>query len=102
MTEPVTEPMMVKKKDKKIVENEHRTEEQVREFLMVLPPAGFDADFHALHNAYKSLKPDEFEQFIAFFKDAGRNLAAESPDGETIAELIKQHRHGDEYLAVLK
>lgn len=102
MTEPVTEPMMVKKKDKKIVENEHRTEDQLREFLAVLPPAGFDADFHVLHNAYKSLKLDEFEQFIVFFKEADRNLEAKSPDGETIAELIKQHRHGDGYLAVLK
>jgi hypothetical protein len=101
MTEPVTEPVVVKKKDKKIVENEHRTEGQVREFLHVLPPLGFDADFHALHNAYKSLKPDEFEQFIVFFKEAGRNMTAQSPYGETIAELIKQHRHGDEYLAVL-
>ncbi|HNN87046.1 MAG: PA4642 family protein [Pseudomonadales bacterium] len=101
MTEPVTDPVLVKKKDKKIVEDEHRTEEQLREFLHVLPPAGFDADFHALHNAYKSLKPDEFEQFIAFFKEAGRNLEAKSPYGETIVELIKQHRHGDEYLAVL-
>ena len=101
MTEPVTDPVLVKKKDKKIVEDERRTEEQLREFLHVLPPAGFDADFHALHNAYKSLKPDEFEQFIAFFKEAGRNLEAKSPYGETIVELIKQHRHGDEYLAVL-
>lgn len=101
MTEPVTDPVLVKKKDKKIVEDEHRTEEQLREFLHVLPPAGFDADFHALHNAYKSLKPDEFEKVVAFFIEAGRNHEAKSPYGETIVELIKQHRHGDEYLAVL-
>ena len=47
----MTEPVIVKKKDKKVVEDEHRTDEQVRELLHVLPPAGFDADFHALHNA---------------------------------------------------
>lgn len=101
MTEPVTEPVIVKKKDKKIIENEHRTDEQLRVFLDVLPPTGVNADFHALHSAYKSMKPDEFERFIEFFREAGRNTTAKSPYGETIAELIKQHRHGDEYLAVL-
>jgi hypothetical protein len=65
----MTEPVIVKKKDKKVVEDEHRTDEQVRELLHVLPPAGFDADFHALHNAYKCLKPDEFEVFVVSFKE---------------------------------
>jgi len=98
----MTEPVIVKKKDKKVVEDEHRTDEQVRELLHVLPPTGFDADFHALHNAYKCLKPDEFEVFVVSFKEAGRNLAAKSPFGETIVDLIKQHRHGAEYLPVLQ
>ena len=98
----MTEPVVVKKKDKKVVNDEHRTEEQLREFLTVLPPDGFDADFHVLHNAYKSLKPDEFALFIGFFREAGRRLEAKSPYGETIAELMKQHRHGDEYLSALQ
>lgn len=95
------EVVVVKKKDKKIVENERRTDEQLRVFLDVLPPAGVNADFHVLHSAYKSMKPDEFERFVGFFREAGKDIEAKNTDGETVRDMIKTHRHGDEYLPFL-
>ncbi|HQQ64439.1 MAG TPA: PA4642 family protein [Pseudomonadales bacterium] len=89
------------KKDKKAVEDELRTDEQLRFFLGVQPPAGVDADYHALEIAYRNMKPDEFARFISFFKADSRNVQARNPAGETIADVLKQHRLGASYLAVM-
>ena len=89
------------KKDKKAVEDEQRTDDQLRFFLGVKPPAGVDADFHALEVAYRSMKADEFARFTGFFRDAGRNVQARNPDGQTLAEVLKQHRHSEAYIAAL-
>lgn len=97
----MTQEVVTKKKDKKAVEDEQRTDEQLRFFLSVQPPAGVDADFHALEIAYRSMKPDEFERFVGFFKAEGRNVQARNPAGETIVDVLRQHRHGAEYLPVL-
>lgn len=97
----MTQEVVTKKKDKQAVEDEQRTDEQLRFFLSVLPPTGVDADFHALEIAYRSMKPDEFERFVGFFREAGRNVQARNPVGETIADVLRRHRHGAEYLPFL-
>ena len=97
----MTQEAVTEKKDKKAVEDEQRTDEQLRFFLGVRPPAGVDADFHVLEIAYRNMKPDEFALFIGFFREAGRNVQAKNPAGETIADVLRQHRCGAEYLAVL-
>ncbi len=89
------------KKDKKAVEDEQRSDEQLRFFLNVQPSVGVDADFHALEIAYRNMKPDEFERFVGFFRQQGRNVQARNPDGQTLAEMLKQHRHGETYIAAL-
>lgn len=97
----MTQEVLTKKKDKKVVEDEQRTDEQLCFFLHVQPPAGVDADFHVLEIAYRNMKPDEFGRFVGFFREAGRNLQAQDPVGDTIADVLRRHRHGAEYLAVL-
>lgn len=97
----MTQEVVTKKKDKKAVEDEQRTDEQLRFFLNVLPPAGVDADFHALEIAYRNMKPDEFERFVGFFREMGRNVQARNPEGKILAEVLKPHRHGEAYIAVL-
>lgn len=89
------------KKDKKAVEDELRSDAQLRFFLDVQPPAGVDADYHVLEIAYRNMKPDEFERFVGFFKADGRNAQAKNPAGETLAHVLAQHRLGAAYLAVL-
>lgn len=97
----MTQEVVTAKKDKKVIEDEQRSDDQLRFFLGVQPPAGVDADFHALEIAYRSMKPDEFERFVGFFKADGRNVQAKNPAGETIADVLKQHRFGSAYIAVL-
>lgn len=97
----MTQEVVTEKKDKKVIEDEQRSDDQLRFFLGVQPPAGVDADFHALEIAYRSMKPDEFERFVGFFKADGRNVQAKNPAGETLAQVLSQHRLGSAYIAVL-
>lgn len=97
----MTQEVVVKKKDKKVVEDEQRTDDQLRLFLDIQPPAGVDTDFHVLEIAYRNMKPDEFERFIGFFREAGRNFDARNPDGESIVDVLKKHRYGELYLSAL-
>jgi hypothetical protein len=97
----MTQEVVTKKKDKKAVEDEQRTDDQLRFFMNVQPPAGVDADYHALETAYRNMKPDEFERFVGFFRAAGRNLHAKNPAGETLAAVMQKHRHGAEYTVFL-
>ena len=55
------------KKDKEKVLDEVWTEERVHSFLDIQPPAGEDPDFHALLSAYRSMRLENFEQFLSFF-----------------------------------
>jgi hypothetical protein len=93
----MTQEVVTEKKDKKVIEDEQRSDDQLRFFLGVQPPAGCDADYHALEIAYRGMKPDEFERFVGFFKEAGRNISAKNPQGETLAQVLSQYRHGGEY-----
>lgn len=97
----MTQEVVTEKKDKKVIEDEQRSDDQLRFFLGVQPPAGVDADFHTLEIAYRSMKPDEFERFVGFFKADGRNVQAKNPAGETLAQVLSQHRLGSAYIAVL-
>lgn len=97
----MTQEIDSKKKDKKAVEDEQRSDDQLRFFLGVQPPAGCDEDYHMLEIAYRGMKPDEFEKFVEFFKAAGRNISAKNPQGETLAQVLAQHRHGGEYTVYL-
>jgi hypothetical protein len=42
-----------------------------------------------------------FEQFVELFKAEGRNLNAVNKDGKTMAEIIRGHAQGEDYLAAL-
>ena len=44
---------------------------------------------------------DEFERFIGFFKAGGRNVSAKNPAGETLAQVLSQHRLGAAYISVM-
>lgn len=92
---------MVLKKDKKKVLGEHFDDERIKGFLLLQPPAGTDPDFHVLEKAYRGMIAENFATFIQFFVAAGRNLNATNPRGQTILDIVRQHRHADEYIDVL-
>jgi hypothetical protein len=52
------------------------TDERVKGYLLCQPPAGENADFNALYNAYKHMRATDFERFLAFFLAEGRDIHA--------------------------
>lgn len=90
------------KKDKVKILDEVWTEERIKSFLNILPPEGVNTDFHILSSAYTSMRIENFEEFLEFFAEAKRDFNATNKSGQTIATIIKQHRHGTPYLEALK
>lgn len=73
-------------------------DERVRSFLD-LQPEGENADFHVLLKAYRGMRVEDFERFLRFFTEAGRNLDAEDQQGQTLWAIIKDHRQGQAFIA---
>ena len=90
------------KKDKQKVLDEVWTEDHVRSFLNVRSHDGTDEDFHMLLKAYQSMRASDFELFVGFFLAEGRKLDAAGPDGRTVLEIVKEHRLGADYAAILE
>jgi hypothetical protein len=83
------------------VTDEWFTDERVKSFLGMQPPAGVAADYHVLLKAYRGMMPEAFARFVGFFVEAGRNINEPGPGGNTILALVSEHRHGGEYAAIL-
>lgn len=90
------------KKDKQKVLGEVFDDERVESFLHFLPPDGVDADFHVLEKAYRGMNIENFETFLKFFVDAGRNINARNQYGQSLLDIVSQHRHGADYTEALK
>ncbi len=90
------------RKDKVKVIDEVWTEEHVKSYLNVKSYDGTAEDYHMLIKAYQSMKADDFELFVEFFCEDGRDLNACGKDGRTALEVISTHRHGVEYADILK
>ena len=90
------------KKDKQKVIDEVWTEERIRSFLSLQPADGFDANFHRLRRAYQSMRVDDFRLFLEMYVEAGMNLDARSPDGQTLLDEINPHRHAGPFAKALR
>lgn len=89
--------------DKAKVVDEVWDEQRIRSFLDKAPlAAGMDPDFSALLYAYRSMRPDDFEVFIDWFHQAGRNLEAENDHGETLLDIIAEHRLAQPFREILQ
>jgi hypothetical protein len=73
-------------------------DERIKSFLN-LEPYGEDADFHVLLKAYRGMRPADFERFLVFFSEAGRNLDATDHGGRTLWEIAAQHHQGAPFVA---
>lgn len=93
---------MALKKDKEKVIDPVWSEERVRAFLSIEPPAGENPDFHRLLKAYQSMRDSDFALFVQFFKDSGGDIDAKNRHGQTVTEIISQHKLGTPYLNALK
>lgn len=93
---------MTLRKDKKKVIGEHFDDDRIRSFLDLTPPEGVDPDFHVLERAYRGMIAENFETFVKFFVEAGRNIDATDPEGRTLLEQVSQHSRGEEYAQALR
>lgn len=82
--------------------NEHWSDERVRLFLELEPPAGVPADYHILMKAYRGMLPETFERFVRFFVAEGHDLNTSLSDGSTFLDHITAHRRGEPYIQALE
>jgi len=90
------------KKDKQKVLDEVWTEDRVRSFLDSKSYDGTDENFHMLLKAYQSMRASDFELFVGFFLEQGRDLNATDKSGRTVVEVVSTHRHGGPYVDILR
>lgn len=93
---------MALKKDKEKVIDPVWGEERIREFLLLEPPAGENADHHKLLKAYQSMRDEDFATFVSFFAEAKGDLQAKNNAGQTVADIIAKHRYSKPYLEALQ
>ncbi len=90
------------RKDKEKVLDEVWTEDRVRSFLDIKSYDGTDEDFHMLLKAYQSMRASDFELFLQFFYEQGRNINARGPDGRNVLAIVSEHRLGADYADALR
>ncbi|MCG8393904.1 MAG: PA4642 family protein [Pseudomonadales bacterium] len=93
---------MAERKDKKKVIGEPMTDEQIKVFLDFPSEDGVNEDFHVLEKAYRALRVEDFERFLVFFKDQGRDLNARDPQGRTLLTHIERHPRSTDYANTLR
>ena len=74
-------------------------DERVKSFL-ALEPYGENADFHVLLKAYRGMRVADFERFLGFFTDEGRDLDATDAKGRTLWQIAGEHRQGADFIKV--
>jgi hypothetical protein len=87
--------------DKQKVIDEVWDDARVEGFLHKLPMGAEPADFSILLNAYRAMRPHDFERFMTMFVAAGHDPAARNRAGETLREHIAGHRHAGRFAEIL-
>lgn len=90
------------RKDKKQVIGEEISDDSIRLFLGVEPADDTPPSLHKLVKAYRSLRIDDFEKFLTFFKDAGYDLDAKDARGNDFIALIQDQRLAEPYIEAVK
>lgn len=82
--------------------NEAWSDDRVFAYLNHLPPNGVNADFAVLYNAYKHMRPFDFERLLQKFVADGRSVNATDSNGNTLAQLIAAHpQHSQPFIDLL-
>ncbi len=88
--------------EKPKVIGEEWSDERVRSFLFLSPyDARINPDFHVLITAYRSMRAGDFDRFLRFFCEAGRDLNAVDENGQTILDHVSAHRRSVDYAKTL-
>ena len=73
--------------------------DRIKSFLAQKPYGDVPADFHVLLIAYRGMRSEDFERFLHFFLAEGRDLDAKDRDGQTLWQIIAEHRMGAKFLS---
>lgn len=88
--------------DKEKVIDEIWDDERIDSFLQKLPMgAETSADYSILLNAYRSMRPADFERFLAKFTGSGRDVNARSIEGLSLLDTIAGHRLATPFREIL-
>ncbi|MDX1755962.1 MAG: PA4642 family protein [Marinobacter sp.] len=89
--------------EKPKVIGEELSDERIKSFLAVTPyDTEENEDYFVLIRAYQSLREGDFERFVGFFTEAGRDLNAINGEGQTILDHVCEHRRSAAYAETLK
>ncbi len=82
--------------------NEQWSDERLKGYLDLLPPAGMPGDYAILLKAYRGMTAELFARFIPFFIEAGKNINVQLSDGSTFLDHVREHRKSTEYATILQ
>lgn len=95
------------RKDKQKVLDEVWDDDRVRSFLgktapsqSAAPLAG-DHDFYVLRHAYQSMRAGDFERFLGFYVEQGRDVSARDGHGRRLADVISSHANAGPFIELL-
>ena len=89
------------RKDKKQVIGDEIGDAQIKLFLDFEPVDATSPSLHKLIKAYRGLRIDDFERFLAFFVAAGFDLDGKDEHGTDFVALIKDQRNAAEYIEMI-
>lgn len=82
--------------------NEEWSDERLKTFLSLEPPANMPTDYNILLKAYRGMTEDLFERFLPFFIEDGRDINVTLEDGSTFLDLVSRHRKSTAYAEALE
>ncbi len=91
---------MATRPDKPKVVDEVWDDERVRSFLHA-DPADPCVDFYVLLKAYQGMRDHDFQRFIEFFIETGRDLDARNEQGHSLVNVITPHRHARPFIEIM-
>ncbi|HBM22433.1 MAG TPA: hypothetical protein DD411_02540, partial [Alcanivorax sp.] len=77
-------------------------DEQIKVFLDFPPEEGENPDFHVLLKAYRALRVEDFERFVAFFQAQNRDIRATDDQGRTLLDIVRGHGKSEPFVAILE
>ena len=90
------------RKDKEKVLDEVWNEDRVKSFRTVKSYDEVAEDFHMLLKAYQSMRTSDFAIFMTFCTGEGRDPNSPNPLGQTVLDIVLEHRNSGEYADILR
>ena len=77
-------------------------DDRIKQFLDLSPHDDSSVDHYVLLKAYRGMRATDFERFLGFFHASGSDLSARDETGQTLLDIVREHRHGASYAMSLE